>query len=429
MMTNSTLIKGSPPQGLLAATIGFFFGSAAISLFGPTAKILEEVMQLTPTMMGLLVSIPILSGSLLRIPFGALVDENGGRKPFLLLMILSVIGLAGLSALLALNYPNNMDGKYWLILFFGCLSGCGVATFSVGAGQSSYWYPKNKQGYALGIFGGFGTLGAGVFAIVLPLLLNSVGFINAYYIWTILIIIGALVYGYTSCNAYYFQYKKQGYNSEKSKELASKDGQELFPTGNMKQSLINSAKFTETWILVIIYFVTFGGFIALTAWLPTYWQNAYGFSVTEAGLLTAIYACSAALLRIPGGKISDKIGGLKVSAFSIILLGIASLFIAFSSHWVISMMCTLFIAVAFGLNNAATMKLVAVYVPKSVGGASGWIGGLGAFGGFILPPIMGKIVSVAGETGYHLGFLTFTILSAIIIMILYFGLIIKNKKK
>lgn len=68
-------------------------------------------------------------------------------------MILSVIGLAGLSILLGTHYPSNMQGTYWLILVFGCLSGCGVATFSVGAGQSSYWFPKNKQGFALGIFG------------------------------------------------------------------------------------------------------------------------------------------------------------------------------------------------------------------------------------------------------------------------------------
>lgn len=146
---NAIKIKGSPARGLAAATLGFFFGSAAISLFGPSATKLNEVMELSPSMLGLLVAIPTLSGSLLRIPFGASVDENGGRKSFLWLMVLSVIGLAGLSLLLTTHYPDNMEGTYWLILLFGCLSGCGVATFSVGAGQTSYWYPKNKQGFAL----------------------------------------------------------------------------------------------------------------------------------------------------------------------------------------------------------------------------------------------------------------------------------------
>lgn len=426
---NSIKIKGSPARGLAAATLGFFFGSAAISLFGPSATKLNEVMELSPSMMGLLVAIPTLSGSLLRIPFGASVDVNGGRKSFLWLMVLSVIGLAGLSFLLTTKYPDNMEGTYWLILLFGCLSGCGVATFSVGAGQSSYWYPKNKQGFALGIFGGFGTLGAGVFALLLPLLLQSVGFVSAYYIWTVCMIIGTLLYFFISCNAYLFQYRQKGYSEEESKKMAIEAGQELFPAGNMKQSLLISAKIPETWILVIAYFVTFGGFMALTAWLPTYWQKTHGLSPTEAGLYTAIYACLAALLRIPGGSISDKIGGLKVSIFAIALLGVISVVMAFSSNWILSGICTLVIAIAFGLNNAAIMKLVPVYVSKSVGGASGWVGGLGAFGGFVIPPVLGKIVDVMGTVGYYRGFLTFTALSIIVILILYFGLVVRNKNK
>lgn len=426
---NAIKIKGSPARGLAAATLGFFFGSAAISLFGPSATKLNEVMELSPSMLGLLVAIPTLSGSLLRIPFGASVDENGGRKSFLWLMILSVIGLAGLSLLLTTHYPDNMEGTYWLILLFGCLSGCGVATFSVGAGQTSYWYPKNKQGFALGIFGGFGTLGAGVFALILPVLLQSVGFVSAYHIWTVFMILGTILYAVISCNAYFFQYRTKGFNEDESKKMATEAGQELFPAGNMKQSLIISAKIPETWILVIAYFVTFGGFMALTAWLPTYWQKTHGLSATQAGLYTAVYACLAALLRIPGGSISDRIGGLKVSMFAIALLGSVSIIMAFSSNWILSGICTLVIAVAFGLNNAAIMKLVPVYVSKSVGGASGWVGGLGAFGGFVIPPVLGKVVDVMGITGYYRGFFTFTVLSIIVLLILYFGLVVRNKNK
>jgi NNP family nitrate/nitrite transporter-like MFS transporter len=322
-----------------------------------------------------------------------------------------------------------MQGTYWLILVFGCLSGCGVATFSVGAGQSSYWFPKNKQGFALGIFGGLGTLGAGVFAIVLPLLLHSVGFVSAYYIWTAFMIAGTILYFIISCNAYHFQFRKQGYSEEASKAMAIEAGQELFPAGNMKQSLLLSARIPETWILVIAYFVTFGGFMALTAWLPTYWQKAHGLSVTQAGLFTSVYACLAALLRIPGGNLADKIGGLKVSLFAISLLGTVAAVMAFSSNLAVSGLCTLIIAVAFGLNNAAIMKLVPVYVSKSVGGASGWVGGLGAFGGFVIPPVLGKVVDTMGATGYYRGFLIFSLFSVIVMLILYFGLVVRNKNK
>lgn len=425
---NAIRIKGNPARGLTAATIGFFFGAAAISLFGPSVIRLSEIMVMSPFKMGLLVAIPTLSGSLLRIPFGASVDVHGGRKSFLLLMSLSIVGLLGLSYLFTARFPGNMDGTYWLILLFGCLSGCGIATFSVGAGQSSYWYPKRKQGLALGIFGGLGTLGAGVFAIVLPLLLKKVGFVSAYHIWTLCMIFGLVVYAVLSCNAYYFQYRKKGFDEEQSKKMATEDGQELFPTGNLKKSLLISAKIPETWILVIDYFVTFGGFMALTAWLPTYWHNTHGLTATEAGLFTAVYACLAAVLRIPAGKLSDKMGGLKVSLIALVILGIISAIMAFSNNLALSAFCTVVIAIAFGMNNAAVMKLVPVYVSKSVGGASGWVGGLGAFGGFVLPPVLGKVVDISGFMGYYHGFLVFTALSIIVIIILYFGLIVRHKK-
>lgn len=422
-------IIGSPARGLAAATIGFFFTSAAISLFGPSAAKLMEVMSMTPLQLGLLVAIPTLSGSLLRIPLGASVDVNGGRKSFLFLMIVSIIGLTGLSIILTTNYPHNMQGTYWLILLFGCLSGFGIATFSVGAGQSSYWYPKSKQGIVLGIFAGLGNLGAGVFAILLPLLLTAVGFVPAYYIWTGMLIIGTIAYYLLSCNAFYFQYRAKGLSSEESKEMAQQAGQELFPAGNMKESLHLSAKIPETWVLLLSYFVTFGGFIALTAWFPTFWQKTHGLSATMAGLYTAIFASLATVLRIPSGKLADKVGGITMSMTALITLAIATVVMAFAHNLYISIICVTIIAVTFGMNNASVMRLVPEYIHKSVGGASGWIGGLGAFGGFVFPPILGEVASKMGITGYYRGFLTFTILSVISILVTYFVLIKKNKKK
>lgn len=420
---------GSPARGLAAATLGFFFASAAISLFGPSATKLMEVMNMSPSQLGLLVAIPTLSGSLLRIPLGASVDVNGGRKSFLFLMIVSIIGLTGLSILLTTNYPNNMEGTYWLILLFGCLSGFGIASFSVGAGQSSYWYPKSKQGIVLGIFAGLGNLGAGVFAIFLPLLLTAIGFVPAYYIWTAMLIIGTVIYYFLSCNAFYFQYKQKGLSTEESIKMAKDAGQELFPAGNMKESLKISAKIPETWVLLISYFVTFGGFIALTAWFPTFWQKTHGLSATMAGLYTAIFASLATVLRIPAGKLADKVGGIKMSMTALVTLTIITIIMAFVHNLYISIFCVTIIAITFGMNNASVMRLVPEYIHKSVGGASGWIGGLGAFGGFVFPPILGEVASKMGITGYYRGFLTFSVLSIISIIVSYLVLIKKVKKK
>ena len=428
MNNNQIPIKGSPARALAAATLGFFFGATAISLFGPTATQLKVVMGLTPAEVGVLVAIPTLSGSLLRIPFGASVDVNGGRRPFILLLALAVVGLAGLSFLLGTQFPEDMKGTYWLILLLGCLSGCGIATFSVGTGQSSYWYAKKRQGFALGVFGGLGTMSAGILAIVLPVLLKYAGFINAYYGLTVFMFIGLILYILLACNAPYFQFLKSGRSPEESHHEAKKHGQELFPAGNIRQSLSISARVPETWILVIAYFVTFGGFLALTAWLPTYWQQMYGMTSMEAGGLTATFAILAAGLRVPGGQLSDHFGGLQVSIFAITLLGLVTLILSFVTNWMPALFCTLAISLAFGLNNAAIMKLVPAYVPKSVGGASGWVGGLGAFGGFVLPPAMGKVAGSLGMIGYARGFLIFTVLSAIVLVILYLGLLKRERK-
>ena len=142
---------GTPTQGLTGATLGFFIGFAAVSLFGPTAKGLKGILGLTPLEVGFLVAAPSLSGSLLRIPFSAWVDTTGGKKPFLVLLLLSIIGMAGLFLTLRSYYPARMTPSFYpLILLLGVLCGCGIATFSVGIGQVAYWFPKGPAGDGAG---------------------------------------------------------------------------------------------------------------------------------------------------------------------------------------------------------------------------------------------------------------------------------------
>ena len=134
MVQSQLKLKGTPTSALWGATIGFFFGVMAISLFGPTSTTLGAAMGLGATELGLLVSVPSLTGSLLRIPFGAMVDSNGGRRGFLFLLTAAVIGLGALSLLFTLypvETPGSMKGLYPVVLLLGCLAGCGIATFSV----------------------------------------------------------------------------------------------------------------------------------------------------------------------------------------------------------------------------------------------------------------------------------------------------------
>ncbi len=420
-------IKGTPAQGLFGATLGFFFGFAAVALFGPTAAKFKDVLSLTPQMVGLLVAMPALSGSLLRIPFSAWVDTTGGRKPFLILMVISVLGLIGLSAIIYMVLHNNLrSGVYLWLLVFGLLSGAGIATFSVGISQVSYWFPQNKQGFALGFYAGVGNLAPGIFSFLLPIALHSVGLLNSYLIWLGFLVLGVVLYYFTGKNAPYFQLKQQGLDDKKAQELARKLGQELFPSKSLIESLMISAKNHKTWLLVILYFTTFGGFVALTAWLPTYWKLYFNLSLVNAGLLTATYSILTSAIRIAGGSISDKIGGANTSIISLVLMLIGALGLFVAKSVGVAIVSEIILAVGMGVNNAAVFKLVPKLVSDAVGGAAGWVGGLGAFGGFVIPPIMGEFVALYKNEGYAKGFVVFMVLAAISIVIAYY---LKQKTK
>ncbi|GAB4494643.1 MAG: nitrate/nitrite transporter [Anaerolineales bacterium] len=405
--------KGTPQQGLFGATLGFFAGFAAVALFGPTAQRFKDLMGLTPVMVGFLVAIPSLSGSLLRIPFGAWVDTTGGRKPFLILLWLSVLGMAGLTGVVYFLYPDGLTSSlYPLLLVLGILSGCGIATFSVGIGQVSYWFPQKQQGMALGTYAGVGNLAPGLFSFLLPVVLaSSWGLIGAYIAWLAFLVVGTMIYQFTGLNAYFFQAREQGKSVDEARREAQAHGEELFPKGNAMESLINAARVWKTWLLVIIYFTTFGGFLAMTSWLPTYWKSFYGAAAVTAGTLTALYSLTASILRVVGGSISDRIGGERTAILSLVTTLAGAVLMTVSHSYTLSIVGEFVMAIGMGVCNAAVFKLMPQYVPQAVGGASGWVGGLGAFGGFAIPPILSAFVAAQGESGYAAGFTTYIALA------------------
>ena len=316
-------LKGTPAQGLFGATLGFFIGFAAVALFGPTAQRFQQAMNLSPVAVGFLIAMPALSGSLLRIPFSAWVDISGGRKPFLTLLSLSVVGMAGLAGVVAFFYPNRMTpGMYPVLLILALLCGCGIATFSVGAGQTAYWFPQKKQGVALAVFGGVGNLAPGLFSFFIPIALSTLGLSGSYLVWVALLATGLVLYFMMGRNSPYFQLLEQGSAPEEARRLARAHGQELFPSGNLKESLLVSARIWKTWALVAIYFTTFGGFVALTAWLPTYWTGFFGLGALAAGFLTALFSILTCVLRVIGGVLSDRLleGGENTTILALLIM-------------------------------------------------------------------------------------------------------------
>jgi MFS transporter, NNP family, nitrate/nitrite transporter len=407
-------VKGTPGQGLLGATLGFFIGFAAVALFGPTAAKFQQVMHLSPMAVGFLVAMPSLSGSLLRIPFSAWVDTTGGRKPFLVLLMLSVIGMAGLSAVVAFLYPSRLTADYYLLLLLlAILCGCGIATFSVGISQVSYWFSKKAQGSALAVFGGVGNLAPGIFSMLIPMSLGSLGLTNSYLIWLGMLVTGTVLYFLIGRNSPYFQLRAQGLAPAEAQRHAATHGQVLFPAGSLKDSLAASARVWRTWALVLIYFTTFGGFIALTAWLPTYWSAYFGMTAIQAGLLTALYSVLASLVRIVGGVVSDKLreGGENTAILALFIMLMGALVMISARDYQLAIPGEILLAFGMGICNAAVFKMVPQAVPKAVGGAAGWVGGLGAFGGFAIPPMLAFAVRDLGKSGYSIGFIVYLFLA------------------
>lgn len=414
--TDAAELRGTPSQGLWGATLGFFAGFAAVALFGPTAARFREVMDLSPVAVSFLVAMPALSGSLLRIPFAAWVDTTGGRKPFLVLMGASLAGMAGLAAVVTLLYPERLTaGLYPLLLVLALLCGCGIATFSVGIGQVSYWFPQRRQGNALAVFAGVGNLAPGLFSFLIPVALGTLGLSGSYLVWLVFLGAGTAAYAAFGRNAPYFQLRQAGGQPAEARREAEAAGQELFPAGSLKESLGLSARVWRTWALVVVYFTTFGGFIALTAWLPTYWSEFYGLGALAAGGFTALYSVLTSAVRIVGGVLSDRLqeGGENTGILALLIMLAGALVMTVAREYQLALPGVILLAVGMGVANAAVFKIVPQAVPRAVGGAAGWVGGLGAFGGFAIPPMLGFAVRDLGEPGYAIGFVVFVFLALI----------------
>lgn len=405
-------LSGNPTLGLTMGTWGFFVGFAAVALYGPAAKYFQEQMQLGGLELGLLVAAPQLTGSLLRIPFGAWVDRVGGRLPMLTLFGLSLVGMWGLVFIL-ISVDTITYAIYPLIVMFGFLSGCGVASFSVGIPQVSYWYPQSRQGTVLGAYGGIGNLAPGLFTLLLPYAIATWGLAGSYFAWFTFLLVGTAIYAWLAKDAYVFQLRAQGADSETSRRIAREKGQELFPSHAVWQAVITAAEDPRTWGLVALYFVSFGGFLALTAWFPTYWVNLHHVDPKTAGALGGLgFSLLAAIIRVFGGMLSERIGGERTAVLSFIGVLAGALILTYVQDFYQALAGELLIALGMGVGNAAVFKMVPKYIPEAVGGAAGLVGGLGATGGFVIPPFLGAVVDALGPQGYSGGFFAYVLLAA-----------------
>jgi MFS transporter, NNP family, nitrate/nitrite transporter len=339
---------------LVLGTVSFAICFAAWGLISAFAPRFRELFDLTATETALLVAVPVLLGALLRIVTGMLADRFGGRIVFAALMI----------AVAAPAYVVPMVPSYQKLLMVAFFLGIAGSSFAVGVGFVSRWFPSEKQGSALGVYG-LGNIGQSAAVFLGPVLAVAVGWQNIFRGMAALLILWGVIF-YVLAR-----------NSPKTVRPAG--------VGAMVR-LLSREKLS--WVLSLFYFLTFGGFVAFSIYLPVLLKDQFGLKPADAGFRTAGFVVLATLARPLGGGLADKIGGARV--LQVVFLGIVPFALLMS--WPSMLPFTvgaLGCAFLLGNGNGAVFKLVPQYFPKEVGTVTGLVGAMGGLGGFFPPLVLG----------------------------------------
>ncbi len=357
-----------------AATMQLTLGTGAFALcfavFGSLSAmmpILSKQMHLSPVQKSVAVAVPVLLGSVGRIPLGMLTDRFGGRIVFSIVMFVTM---------LSAFFMGSAHG-YSQTIACGFLIGIGLASFSVGIGFVSGWYSAAKQGSALGIYGA-GNIGQSLAAFGSPLIAAAFGIRWGFWAFGILLAVWFVVFAVFARNA-------------PMRAPVRSFSDTLKPLGN-----------SQSWILSLYYFLTFGGFVAMSVYLPIFLTETFGLTPQSAGFRTAGFVVLATAARPVGGMLADKVGGRLILKWVFPATALFSLFLA-SPQLVMFRVGVLGVAVAIGLGNGAVFKLVPQYFPKSVGSVTGIVGAAGGLGGFFPPLVLGVIKQQTGS--FAVGFI------------------------
>lgn len=343
-----------PSFQLALGTFSFAICFAAWGLISAFAPHFREAFHLTATQTAFLVAVPVLLGALLRIATGMLADRFGGRVVFAALMV----GVA------VPAFVVPWVASYEKLLYVAFFLGVAGSSFAVGVGFVSRWFPPEQQGGALGIYG-LGNIGQSASVFLGPVLAALVGWQNVFRGAAVLLIVWGV--------AFY--------------ALARNAPKTVRPT-SIGEMLGLLARERLSWVLSLFYFLTFGGFVAFSIYLPVLLKDQFGVKPADAGFRTAGFVVLATLARPLGGWLSDKIGGARV--LHVVFLGIVPFALLMS--WPSMLPFTvgaLGCAFLLGIGNGAVFKLVPHYFPKEVGTVTGLVGAMGGLGGFFPPLLLG----------------------------------------
>ncbi|MFE0516216.1 nitrate/nitrite transporter [Streptomyces sp. NPDC058964] len=353
---------------LALATVGFAVNFWAWALLSPLGPRFKDSLALSSFEQSLLVAVPVVVGSLGRIPVGALTDRFGGRVMFPIVSAITILpvlylGLAGHSSLTAL-----LAGGFFL--------GIGGTAFAVGVPFVGAWFPPERRGLAIGVFG----MGMGGTAISA---LTTVRLVGAHGMRTPFLITAGVLAGYAVVAALV---------------LRDAPGRPV-PTEPLARRLADTLRLGITWQASALYAVAFGGYVAFSVYLPTYLKTGYGLTQADAANRMAGFVLLAVAMRPVGGWLSDRVGPVRVlsAALGVVLAGalVQSLTPALAPVGTIAFLS---MAAALGAGSGAVFALVALLAPANkVGSVTGVVGAAGGLGGFVPPLVMGTLYGTYGS--------------------------------
>ncbi len=374
---------------LAMATVGFavnFWAWALLSPLGPLFRTNGTLGVLSESDVALLVAVPVIVGSLGRIPVGALADRFGGRVMFPLVSAATMVPVLFIGFFGLHSYAALLVGGFFL--------GIGGTAFAVGVPFVNAWFPPQRRGLAVGIFGA-GMGGTAVSALTTVKLYTNAGEKTPFLLTAMALAIYAVA---------------------ASLVLRDASGRQV-PAGSLISRLAANAKLPISWQACILYAVAFGGYVAFSVYLPSYLKTAYELGAADAANRMAGFVAVAVVLRPVGGWLSDRFGAVWVLAcgYAVVVVGAA---VASTTPLLepIGTVAFLAMAAALGSGSGATFALVArVTDPPRVGGVTGLVGAAGGIGGFVPPLIMGYIY---GRTeSYAIGLMLLSITAALTLVL------------
>jgi MFS transporter, NNP family, nitrate/nitrite transporter len=358
------------------ATAGFALNFWAWALLSPLGPRLKDSLQLTAVQQALVVAVPVLVGSLGRIPVGALTDRLGGRVMFPLVSACTIVpvlylGLAGHSSLAAL-----LAGGFFL--------GIGGTTFAVGVPFVSAWFPPGQRGLAIGVFGA-GMGGTAISALTTVKLAAAHGLALPF------VLTAAVLAAYAALAVLL---------------LRDAPGRAV-PAEPLLRRMAATARLAITWQAGALYAVAFGGYVAFSVYLPTYLKTAYGLAQADAANRMAGFVLLAVVMRPVGGWLSDRVGPARVLTMAMaVAAACAAAQVPALSLVPGGTVAFLAMAAALGAGSGAIFALVALLSPANrVGSVTGVVGAAGGLGGFVPPLVMGAIYSAYGSYAVGLALL------------------------